>query len=69
VQPLLPQDASFPGGSVSFNSQFFEVRGRLRIENVVIEERSMVQRMGREIVTLQRERGGFETFAAAAGRR
>ena len=69
VRPLLPEGASFPDGGVSFNTQFFEVRGRLRVENVVIEERSMVQRIGRDIVTLQRERGGFETFAGDAGRR
>jgi general secretion pathway protein K len=69
VRALLPEGAGFPDGSVSFNTQFFEVRGRLRVENVVIEERSMVQRIGRDIVTLQRERGGFEAFAAGAGRR
>lgn len=69
VLPLLPEGASFPDGGVSFNTQFFEVRGRLRVEGVVIEERSMVQRVGRNIVTLQRERGGFEAFAAGPGRR
>jgi general secretion pathway protein K len=69
VRALLPEGASFPDGSISFNTQFFEVRGRLRVESLVIEERSMVQRMGRDIVTLQRERGGFEAAAAAEGRR
>lgn len=69
ARSLLPEGASFPDGSVSFNTQFFEVRGRLRVESLVIEERSMVQRIGRDIVTLQRERGGFESFAAAEGRR
>lgn len=69
VREHLPEGASFPDGGVSFNTQFFEVRGRLRVEGVVIEERSMVQRVGRNIVTVQRERGGFEAFAGTPSRR
>lgn len=65
VLALLPERASFPENTVSVSSRFFEVRGRLRMENVVIEERSMVQREGRDVRTLQRERGGFEHFAGA----
>ena len=41
-------------------TQYFEVRGRLRMADVVIEERSMVQRVGRTVRTLQRERGTFQ---------
>jgi len=60
---LLPEGASFPQGSVSVASQFFEVRGRLRIDKVVIEERSIVQRASRrDVRTVFRERGGFEAF-------
>ena len=53
----------------SVDTQFFEVRGRLRLEDVVIEERSMVQRIGPEVRTLQRERGGFEAFTPQATQR
>lgn len=48
---------------VSLGTRYFEVRGRLRIDNVVIEERSIVRRDGLEVRTLQRERGATEKFA------
>lgn len=41
---------------VSINSNFFEVRGRIRLGDRVLEERSLVQRIDREVVALQRER-------------
>ena len=37
-------------------TDFFEVRGRLRLDQVVVLERSMVQRTGTEVKTLWRER-------------
>ena len=37
-------------------SSFFEVRGRLRLEDRVLEQSSLVERRGLEIVPLQRER-------------
>ena len=37
-------------------SSFFEVRGRLRLGDVVLEQRSLVQRRGLDVVVLQRER-------------
>ena len=38
-------------------SNFFEVRGRLRLGDVVLEQRSLVQRNGASsVVVLQRER-------------
>lgn len=67
VRPLLPEGATFADGTYAFQSDFFEVRGRLRIDNVVIEERSTVQRVGREVRTVQRERGGFEAFVPSPG--
>jgi general secretion pathway protein K len=66
---LLPQDAEVLDSRVSPGSSFFEVRGRLRIDNVVIEERSIVQRNGLQVTTLHRERGAFETFHQAVQRR
>jgi general secretion pathway protein K len=38
-------------------SRFFEVHGVLRLDQVVIEERSLLQRDGQEVKTLWRERG------------
>ncbi|MET0311473.1 MAG: type II secretion system minor pseudopilin GspK, partial [Burkholderiaceae bacterium] len=35
---------------------YFEVRGRLRLGNVVVEERSLLQRDGLDVKTLWRER-------------
>jgi general secretion pathway protein K len=46
--------AKFDGTSVSTN--FFEVQGRIRLDDRVLEERSLVQRISRDIVTVQRER-------------
>jgi general secretion pathway protein K len=42
----------------SVDSRFFEVRGRLRQEQGVVEERSVVQRDGLNVKTLWRDRGG-----------
>ncbi|AEG94650.1 type II secretion system minor pseudopilin GspK [Ramlibacter tataouinensis] len=44
-------------GSASVASRFFEVRGRLRLGDTVVQERSVVQRDGLDIRTLSRERG------------
>jgi len=63
IKPLLPEGAEYDKSLVSVGSSYFEMRGRLRIEDVVIEERSIVQRQGREVRTLQRERGGTRAFA------
>ncbi|MBC7995188.1 MAG: type II secretion system minor pseudopilin GspK [Rhizobacter sp.] len=41
---------------VSFNSRFFEVRGRLRLSDRVLEQRSLVQRSQRVITVLSSER-------------
>ncbi|MEJ5992293.1 type II secretion system minor pseudopilin GspK [Ramlibacter sp. PS3R-8] len=51
------------------SSQFFEVRGRLRIDNVVIEERSVVQRTGLDIRIVTRERGAAESPPQATARK
>lgn len=56
---LLPPDARFEGADVS--SQFFELRGRLRMDDIVIEERSIVKRSGNTVQTLVRERDVLDT--------
>lgn len=49
----LPVDAF---AKVAVNSAYFEVRGRLRLNDVVLEQRSLVQRRGSAVEVLQRER-------------
>ena len=49
------------GGDV--RSRFFEVNGRLRLDRVVVQERSVLQRDGQEVTTLQRERGVADAAA------
>lgn len=41
-------------------SNYFEVRGRLRIDDTMVDERSLVRRVGVEVTTLWRERGAFD---------
>jgi general secretion pathway protein K len=71
LRTLLPAAAlpNFDASAVSVGSSFYQVRGRLRLGDVVIEEHSIVQKEGREVRTLQRERGAIDTLAAPpAGR-
>ena len=42
---------------VSVASRFFEIQGRLRIGDVVVEEHTLVQREGLDVKPLRRERG------------
>ena len=42
---------------LAVNSRFFEVRGRVRLDQAVVEEVSVVQRDGINVRTLSRERG------------
>ncbi|MNY78504.1 hypothetical protein D3C86_2187730 [compost metagenome] len=51
----LPADASLT--SLAVSSSFFEIRGRLRLGETLVSERSLVQRTGMNVVTLWRERG------------
>jgi general secretion pathway protein K len=41
----------------SISTRFFEIQGRLRLDQSVVEERSVVQRDGLSVKTLWRERG------------
>jgi general secretion pathway protein K len=55
---LLPAHAqALTEGTVGVSSRFFEVHGRLRLDDVVVEERSLLFRDGTLVTTLQRERG------------
>ena len=53
LAPSLPADSFV---KIEVNSSFFEVRGRLRLNDVVLEQRSLVQRRGLAVEVLQRER-------------
>jgi general secretion pathway protein K len=60
---ILPVGSTIDLGAGDVQTQYFEVRGRLRLDDVVIEERSLIQRVGTRVVTLQRERGAFQEAA------
>ncbi|HEY8356184.1 MAG TPA: type II secretion system minor pseudopilin GspK [Ramlibacter sp.] len=62
---LLSGPSAFASGTVDFRSRYFEVRGRLRMNDVVIEERSLVMKDGGNVRTLQRDHGGFQSASAA----
>lgn len=51
------QTALFNESQHSVASRFFEVRGRLRLDQTLVEERSMLQRDGLAVRTLWRDRG------------
>jgi general secretion pathway protein K len=53
---LLPRADGFTATEFSVASRFFEVRGRLRSGRATMEERSVVQRDGADVVVLQRGR-------------
>jgi general secretion pathway protein K len=52
----LPAALQLDPASVSISSNYFYIQGRLRLEDRVLEERSLVQRRQLDIVPLQRER-------------
>jgi len=60
AQQLLPQGVTLEASRVGVASSHFEVSGRLRLEDRVVEERSLLERRGNggsaEIVVLARER-------------
>lgn len=55
---VLGRDVSTLGSDqVGIASSFFESRGRLRLGQTVVEERSVLQRVGLNVMALRRERG------------
>ena len=57
IQAVLPATTTASAAQAGFATSYFEVRGRIRIDDVVVQERSIVKRIGRETTTLVRERG------------
>ena len=56
VAPLLAASAVIDARQAGFRSDYFEVSGRLRLGDRVLEERSLVVRRGLDVVPLRRER-------------
>jgi general secretion pathway protein K len=50
--------------NVNVSSNFFEIRSRLRLDQLVVEERAVVQRNGSDVNILQRQRGAPDSRAA-----
>lgn len=66
----LPDAVKAPGMSTQLDvsSRYFEIRGRLRLDQAVVDELSVVRRDGLTVRTLWRERGAAtEAPAASAG--
>jgi general secretion pathway protein K len=62
-------DTNFDQGNVSVSSRFFEVRIRWRLDDQIVEERSLVQRDGASVKALWRVRGSGVPFGAWASTR
>ena len=56
LRGLLPPEVAVDGNRLGVQSGFFEVRGRLRLEDRVMQEQLLVQRRGLEVTVLRRER-------------
>ncbi|MFM9914428.1 MAG: type II secretion system minor pseudopilin GspK [Rhizobacter sp.] len=56
AQASLPANLTIDSTRAGVLSQFFEVRGRVRLGDRMLEELSLVERRGTDIVSLQRQR-------------
>jgi general secretion pathway protein K len=62
---LLGDNIQLSSDRCSIASQYFEVRGRLRLDDTLVQERSVVQRNGLLVTTLWRERTTLPAVEAA----
>ena len=60
VRDLVGAGAQINEGAHAVASSFFEVRGRLRLGDAIVDERSLVRKQGIDVTTLWRERGAFD---------
>ena len=64
VRLLLPAGALLEASRLSVGSEYFEVRGRLRLEDRVLEESSLVRRRGPvEVTVMRRSRRHLHSLA------
>ncbi len=68
AQNVLGTNYSLNPSRVGVNSSFFELGGRLRLGDRILEERSMVQRRGLDVVTFQRRRVNLRESTTDGGR-
>ncbi|WP_298214390.1 type II secretion system minor pseudopilin GspK [Acidovorax sp.] len=60
VRDLVGASIDIPDVALTVASSYFEVRGRLRLGDAMVDERSLVRKQGIDVVTLWRERGAFD---------
>lgn len=60
AQALLPPSLTLDATRLDVRSSFFEVRGRIRLGDRVLEELSLVQRRGVDVIPLQRQRTSLQ---------
>lgn len=63
VKRQLPSGVTLAPSRIGISSNFFEVTGRLRLELRVLQERSLVERKGLDIVPLRRQRVNLQDSA------
>lgn len=56
AQATLPQGITLEPNRVSTTTRYFEVRGRLRLDDRVLVEQSLLERRGANVIAVQRER-------------
>jgi general secretion pathway protein K len=66
VAQVVPNLANELNAGQSIASRFFEVRGRLRLQDTMVQERSLVQRNGLDVRTVWRERATLGKIDAQA---
>ena len=60
AQKLVGESVTLDSSHFSVASGYFEVRGRLRLGDTMLDERSLVRKIGMDVTTLWRERGALD---------
>ena len=60
AQKLVGESVTLDSRHFSVASGYFEVRGRLRLGDTMLDERSLVRKIGMDVTTLWRERGALD---------
>lgn len=56
LRALLPQGSDLTPTRIGLGSGYFEVRGRLRLDDRIVEERALIERRNLEMVPVRRQR-------------